>query len=129
MRVLVFAATHNSARYLPLIPGFTDPPPFDEAAVMAAKTKSLEVLTVVENLLAAQGWLVGKHMTLADIMLAVYVSRGLEWVLDAKWRETHPSIMRHFHIVTEQTSVKKVIPNFILIEQETQMQDPYKGIR
>ena len=68
-------------------------------------------------------------MTLADIMLAVYISRGLEWVLDANWREAHPSIMKHFRAVTEQAAVKKVIPKFILIEEEIPMKDPYKGTR
>ena len=117
------------ARYLPLIPGFTDPPPFDEAAVTAAKTKSQTLLTAIEDLLAGKAWLVGDHMTLADIMLAIYVSRGLEWVLGENWRKAHPNIMRHFHAVTERPAVKKIIPNFILIDEETPMSDPYKRSR
>ena len=87
------------------------------------------MLTTVEGLLAGRDWLVGDHLTLADITLAVYLSRGFEWVLDAGWRKNHPSIMKHFHAVTEQAAVKKIAADFTLIEEETPMQDPYKGIR
>jgi elongation factor 1-gamma len=113
--------------YLPLIPGFTDLPSYNESAVLDAKNKSLKLLAAVELLLTGKDWMVGNHMTLADVMLAIYISRGFEWVLGADWRGLHPNIMKHFHSVTENEAVKKVIPKFILIEEETQIKDPYKG--
>lgn len=110
---------------MPLIPGFSDPPPYNYAAVEAGKIKSLRLLASLEALLIDREWLVGDHLTLADIMVAIYVSRGLEWVLDANWRQAHPNIMKHFTAVTEQEYVKKVIPKFILIEEETPNVNPY----
>lgn len=92
----------------------------------AGKVKSQRLLTTLETLLEGKQWFVGDHLTLADIMVAVYVSRGLEWVLDAKWREAHPNVMRHFSAVAEQDAVKKVIPRFVLIEKETPNVNPYE---
>ena len=113
-------------RFLPLIPGFSEPPQYDHAAVELGKVKSLRLLTALENLLAQKQWLVGDQLTLADIMVAIYVSRGLEWVLDAKWRELHPKIMKHFNAVAKQEAVAKVIPHFLMIEVETPNINPYK---
>jgi len=111
--------------FLPLIPGFTDPPAYNRDAVVAGRLKSRELLDVLETTLDGRQWIIGNHVTLADIMVAIYVSRGLEWVLDAHWRETHPNIMRHFDIVTELEGVKKVIAQFILIDEEPKIESPY----
>jgi len=111
--------------FLPLIPGWSDHPPYDHDAIVAGKSKSLELLTTLESILDGKEWLVGKRLTLADIFVAVYISRGLEWVLDAPWREKHPNIMNHFERVAERKEVKKVIPRLILIEEETPNQNPY----
>ena len=127
--LLPYPSTYSDARYLPLIPGFTDPPPYNEAAVVAGKAKSQKLLTFVEGHLDDRDWLVGIHMTLADLMLAVYVSRGLGLVLGASWRAAHPNTMKHFHAVMGQAAVKKAIPNLVMIEEEPPIKDPYEGPR
>ena len=115
----------SEPRFLPLIPGFTDPPPYNWDAVAAGKVNSQRLLTTLETMLDGKGWLVGDNMTLADIFVAIYVSRGLEWVLDGKWREKHPNIMKHFETVAEVEAVKKIIPVFTLIKEETVNENPY----
>lgn len=111
--------------FLPLIPGFSDPPPYDFAAIESGKTKSLRLLETLEALLEHRTWLVGNHATLADIMVAIFVSRGLEWVLGSEWRSANKHTMEHFHRVTSLPEVGNVIPHFILIEEETPNKSPY----
>ncbi|ODA81066.1 hypothetical protein RJ55_04028 [Drechmeria coniospora] len=112
--------------FLPLIPGFIDPPPYSYSTVESGKAKSLILLTRLEEFVAGKQWLIGDHLTAADIMLAIYLSRGFEWVLDAKWREGHPNIMKHFLAVVGQDAVKRVVPEFVLIETATPNVNPYE---
>jgi elongation factor 1-gamma len=79
----------------------------------------------LETILHGKEWLVGGKLTLADIFVAIYVSRGLEWVLDGKWREKHPNIIKHFEGVAAVEAVKKIIPVFTLIKEETANENPY----
>ncbi|KAE8373755.1 glutathione S-transferase [Aspergillus bertholletiae] len=110
--------------FLPLIPSFTDPAPYSYEAVAAGKAASLRLLDKLEDFLAGRKYLVGNEITLADIMVAIYVSRGLEWVLDAGWRSQHPAIMAHFNLVAQWNPVKTVVPDFIFIEKETPNRSP-----
>jgi elongation factor 1-gamma len=112
------------ARFLPLIPNFTDPAPFNQAAIQNGKLASLGMLSILEVMVTSKEYLVGEHLTLADIMVAIYVSRGLEWVLDAKWRLQHPAILMHFERVTSWLPVKSVIPKFAMVEHEPPIVNP-----
>lgn len=107
--------------FLPLIPGFTDPPPYSYEAVELGKKASLALLDKLEMVLQTREaeWLVGDGPTLADIFVAVVLSRGLQWVLGHKWRETHPAAMAHFERVTDWAPVREVIPEFKMVGVET----------
>ncbi|RAO72342.1 uncharacterized protein BHQ10_008354 [Talaromyces amestolkiae] len=111
--------------YLPLIPNFANPPPYDREAVELGKKQSLALLNKVEEQIGPKAYLVGNSLTLADIFLAIFISRGLEWVLGAEWRERHPNIMRYFLRFADMPEVKEVVPHFILIDKETANEDPY----
>lgn len=119
----------TDSRYLPLIPGFTHPPPYNQETVESGKKQSLALLNKLEEQIGSKAYLVGDSLTLADIFLAIFISRGLEWVLDAEWRETHPNIMRHFLRFADIAEVKEVVPHFILIDKETANVDPYVNNR
>ncbi|KAF8534752.1 hypothetical protein BDD12DRAFT_918824 [Trichophaea hybrida] len=106
--------------FLPLIPNFTDPAPYNKSSVDAGKTSSLRLLSTLENTLSTRICLVGDHLTIADIMVTIYVSRGLEWVLDSKWKVEHPNIMRHFEVVANMGPVKEETPN-IDAKEESQV--------
>ena len=68
--------------------------------------------------------LVGGGMTLADIFVAVYVTRGLQWVLGTEWRRDHPAVMRLVELVIGWAPVKGVIAEFVMIGEETPNVDP-----
>lgn len=111
---------------LPLIPGFTDPAPYNYGAIELEKRKSLTLLDKLEGVMAGVQWLVGDGPTLADIFVAVVLSRGLQWVLGRKWREAHPACMAHFDRVRKWEPVAQVILNFDLIEEELPNVQPAK---
>ncbi|KAB8245371.1 glutathione-S-transferase theta, GST [Aspergillus flavus] len=104
--------------YLPLIRGFTDPAPYNYGAVEEGKRASIELLDQLETVLSQTIWLVGDSPTLADIFVAIALSRGLQWVLGRKWREAHPGAMAHFERIRRWEPVARTIPEFDLIEVE-----------
>lgn len=90
------------------------------------KEASLALLSRVESQLAPlEGLhLVGDSMTIADIIFAIVISRGLEWVLDQEWQETHPAIMKRFRMVQAWEPVREVIKDFHVCRVETPNIDP-----
>ena len=113
------------SRFLPLVPNFTRPAPYDKAAIEAGKTASLQILESLEEAVRDREYLVGSWMTLADIFVAVLASRGVEWVLGEEWREKHPGIMRLVMTVIEWEPVKAVVPKFVFIGKEPPNVNPY----
>ncbi|KAL8920833.1 MAG: hypothetical protein Q9208_006005 [Pyrenodesmia sp. 3 TL-2023] len=103
--------------FLPLIPFSLDPVDASAASIAHGKQASLSLLSALEGHLMAHTYLVGTHLTLADVMVAVYISRGLEWVLGKQWRDENAGIMRHFQMVAAWGPVMEVIPSFKMIEQ------------
>ena len=116
-------------RFLPLIPNFSLPAPYSKPAIEAGRAASLAMLDALETRLLENQHhggthLVGDGMTLADIFVAVYVTRGLQWVLGREWRRQHPAVMRLVESVIGWAPVKAVIPEFVMIEEETPIVDP-----
>ncbi|KAK2016248.1 hypothetical protein LZ32DRAFT_689245 [Colletotrichum eremochloae] len=63
---------------LPLIPNWCRPASYDNKAVEAGKKSSLAMLETLEAAIGDREYLVGEATTLADIFVAVVLSRGLE---------------------------------------------------
>ncbi|KAK2603422.1 hypothetical protein QQS21_004372 [Conoideocrella luteorostrata] len=111
--------------FLPLIPGLARPAPYNKAAVETGKEATIAILDIHEKMMQRKEYLVGDHITLADIFVAIYLSRGMERVLDAEWRARHPESMRHFNMVANWGPVKQAVPHFTFIEKESPNVDPY----
>lgn len=108
-------------RFLPLINFSQNPVPASSGSVAAGRAASLAMLDSLEDSLKSNDgsvYLVGSYITLADIMVIMYVARGLEWVLGKEWRATHPNIMRLFNAVTDWEPVKRVVPQFMMVDDE-----------
>ena len=82
------------------------------------------MLDALEKTLENRQYLVGDWMTLADILLAIYITRGLEWVLGEEWRDKHPAVTRHVVMVMEWAPVRTVVPEFIMAKEEQPNIDP-----
>lgn len=86
-------------------------------SVTQGKSNSLALLSILEGHFSStessapgpRSFLLGEHITVADIMVAVYVARGLEWVLERTWRAEHPRVMEHWRRVCEWGPVREVI--------------------
>ncbi len=87
----------------------------DPESVTQGKSTSLALLSILEGHLSSTGssgprsFLLGEQITVADIMVAVYVARGLEWVLGREWRAEHPRVMEHWRRVCEWGPVREVV--------------------
>lgn len=86
------------------------------------------MLNGLEATLEHQEHLVGNGMTLADVFVAIYVTRGLQWVLGEEWRNKHPAIMRHVNMVISWGPVRSVIPEFIMVKGETPNVNPNQSV-
>lgn len=114
-----------AAWFLPLIGGLAKPAPFNEQAVIAGKANTFELLGKLDNYLGSRAYVVGDKLSLADIFVTIYLSRGFEWILDTEWRDSHPNTMKYFEGIASREQVKAVIPEFKFIEKETPIKDPY----
>ena len=101
------------------------PAPYNAQAVENGKAASNHLLDLLEKALESKTYLVGESLTIADLFLAMYLARGMEWILDAGWRDCHPNIMKYFNGITSIGEWRTVIPQMKLIEKETPNQDPY----
>ncbi len=113
------------ARFLPLIPGLVRPAPYDKAAVDAGKAATLAFLDRHEAAIKNKEFLVGDGITLADLFVAIYIARGLEWVLGAEWRQQHPATMKHFERVADWEHCKAIVPVFKQVDVEVPNVNPY----
>ncbi|ATY61574.1 glutathione-S-transferase GST [Cordyceps militaris] len=111
--------------FLPLIPGLARPAPYDKAAIEAGKVATLAFLDQHEAAMKDKEFLVGNGFTLADIFVAIYISRGLEWILGAEWRQQHPATMKHFCKVADWEHCKAIVPVFKQVDVEVPNVNPY----
>ena len=109
--------------FLPLIQFKERPVVVAEEEVRKGREAAERLLDGLERNLeqrAGEGggrYLVGRGMTVADVMVAVFVGRGLQWVLDEGWRERHGRVMKFFGMVAEWQPVRSTIPEFVMVER------------
>lgn len=81
----------------------------DTAVLTEAKAVLGEVLKPLESHLLLNTWLVGAHLTLADVCLASTLLNAYRIVFDASWRNKFPNMTRWFTTVAGQTSFREVV--------------------
>ncbi|KAJ5088675.1 hypothetical protein N7456_012291 [Penicillium angulare] len=111
--------------FLPLVPGLKKPAPYNQEAVAGGKVATDDLMAKLEDALSSKSYLVGGSVTLADLFLAMYLARGMEYVLDTEWRSNHPNIMKYFDGITQIPQWKAVVPSMKMIDVETPNKDPY----
>ena len=110
--------TDRDPRFLPLIPFTQSPVAAKPSSIAHGKATSLSLLSVLEVHLANHTYLVSNHTTLADIMVAMYIARGLEWVLARQWRDKNKAIMRHFDMMAAWEPIRAVVPSLRMVDAE-----------
>ncbi|KAI6090804.1 eEF1-gamma domain-containing protein [Hypoxylon rubiginosum] len=83
----------------------------EEASKAAAK-----VISVVEEHLLHNTYLVGQRITLADLFAASIISRGFQFFFDKAWRSEHPNVARWYETVYNQPIYTDVAKPFELLD-------------
>jgi len=81
----------------------------NEAVTQRAAQDLKKGMSVVENHLKMETFLVGRQMTLADIAVAKTLLLPLKLVLDGKAREPFPNLMRWFDLCVHQQAFLDVV--------------------
>ncbi|KAG4222348.1 hypothetical protein PC116_g29178, partial [Phytophthora cactorum] len=76
--------------------------PYNKKSVEDAAKNSEKVISVVEQHLLHNTYLVGERITLADLFAAGIFSRGFQYFFDKQWRSEHPNVARWYETVYNQ---------------------------
>ncbi|KAL2195046.1 hypothetical protein P885DRAFT_41356 [Corynascus similis CBS 632.67] len=90
--------------------------PYNKKAVEDASKATLETISVVENHLRDNTYLVGERITLADLFATALISRGFEYFFDKEWRQKNPNVSRWYETVYNQPIYSAVVPPFAFID-------------
>ncbi|XP_053678769.1 elongation factor 1-gamma [Anopheles nili] len=114
---------------LPAVQSWTFPiigiVPYNKNNVERAKEELRRTLTVLNNRLLKQTFLVGERITLADIVVFATLLHAYEFVLDPSFRAPFGSVTRWFTTVMNQPQVKAVVKTPTLCAKAAQA-DPKK---
>ena len=100
--------------------------PYNKKAVDDASKAALKALSVSEEHLLHNTFLVGERITLADIFAASVVARGLQLIFGKAWREEFPNTTRWFTTVYNQSIYSSVAPKAVFNDEPTLTNVPPK---
>jgi len=92
--------------------------PYNEAATANAKSQLARALTVLNNHLADNTYLVGNKVTLADITVVSALVYPFKFVCDAAYRGAFPHVNRWFETCVNQPQFAAVIGTVVLCTKE-----------
>jgi elongation factor 1-gamma len=90
--------------------------PYNKKAVDDASVKALKAISVAEEHLGHNTYLVGERITLADLFSVGLIARGFEFFFDTKWRQQYPNVSRWYETVYNQPIYSAVAPKFSLLD-------------
>ncbi|KAJ9142719.1 Glutathione S-transferase domain-containing protein [Pleurostoma richardsiae] len=91
--------------------------PYNKKHVEEASKTALKVISVVEEHLLHNTYLVGERITLADLFAVGIIARGFEFFFDAKFRQENPNVSRWYETVYNQAIYSAVAPKFELLDK------------
>jgi hypothetical protein len=87
-------------------PAVTGKAPYNKKVVDEAQKDVTAAVSVLENYLLVNTYLVGERLTLADIFVAALLYRGFQYFFDKTWRTEHPNTTRWYETITNQDIYK-----------------------
>lgn len=88
---------------------------YNKKAVEEASKVALKAVSVVEEHLLNNTFLVGDRITLADLFAAGIIARGFEFFFAKDWRAQNPNVSRWYETVYNQPIYSTVAPEFTLL--------------
>ncbi|KAL2753870.1 hypothetical protein ACRALDRAFT_2028417 [Sodiomyces alcalophilus JCM 7366] len=76
--------------------------PYNKKSVEESLKVALKAISVVEEHLLRNTYLVGERITLADLFAASILSRGFEFYFGKEWRQQNPNTYRWFNTIVHQ---------------------------
>ncbi|OIW29837.1 eEF1-gamma domain-containing protein [Coniochaeta ligniaria NRRL 30616] len=89
---------------------------YNKKAVEDSSAKALKAISVAEEHLGNNTYLVGERITLADLFSVGIIARGFEFFFDTKWRQQYPNVARWYETVYNQPIYSAVAPKFNLLD-------------
>ena len=100
--------------------------PYNKQGVEDSKKRLNNVVKVLEDHFLINTYLVGERLTLADVIMASFVFRGIQLLFDKPWRAERPSFIRWFDTIVEQPIFKAIKPEIKRCEEPIKNQPPPK---
>ncbi|KIH88659.1 elongation factor 1-gamma [Sporothrix brasiliensis 5110] len=100
--------------------------PYNKKAVDDASKASLKALSVAEEHLLHNTFLVGERITVADIFAASIFARGMQFVFGKAFREEFPNLTRWFTTVYNQPIYSSVAPKAVFNDEPAFINVPPK---
>ncbi|ROT40824.1 elongation factor 1-gamma 1 [Sodiomyces alkalinus F11] len=96
----------SNSEVLPRLAGWYRPllgiDAYNKKAVEESSKAALKAVSVVEEHLLRNTYLVGERITLADLFAASIISRGFEFFFGKEWRQQNPNTTRWYNTIVHQ---------------------------
>lgn len=94
-----------------------DDVPYVKRDVDAATMALNQIVGVFENRLKDYTFLVGEHISLADLVCAAAFTRGFNYIFGSEWRKQHPVIVRWYNTIIASDILKNEFKDFKFIDE------------
>ena len=98
--------------------------PYNKKNVDESSKKALKAVSVLNEHLLVNTYLVGERITLADLFTAGLISRGFQFFFDKQWREENPNVTRWYETVCSQPVYSDVAGKLGFIDEAIKNQPP-----
>ncbi|CAJ2507500.1 Uu.00g086860.m01.CDS01 [Anthostomella pinea] len=89
---------------------------YNKKGVEDAQKGAEKAISIVEEHLLHNTYLVGERVTLADLFAASIISRGFQFFFDKAWRSKNPNVSRWYETVYNQPIYINVAKSFELLD-------------
>ena len=90
--------------------------PYNKKSVEESQKAALKAISVVEEHLRDNTFLVGERITLADLFATGIIARGFEFFFDKEWRAQNPNVSRWYETVYNQPIYSAVASPYSLLD-------------
>ncbi|ORY71261.1 uncharacterized protein BCR38DRAFT_404369 [Pseudomassariella vexata] len=90
--------------------------PYNKKNVDEAQKGAVKAVSIVEEHLLHNTFLVGERITLADLFAVSIISRGFQFFYDKAWRSANPNVSRWYETVYHQAIYQDVAAPFELLD-------------
>ena len=100
--------------------------PYNKKNVEESQKATSKVVSVLEQHLLVNTFLVGDRITLADLFMCGMITRGFQYLFDKKWRSENPNVARWYETINQQPIYSAVTDKFAFIDEAIPNQPPKK---